>query len=92
MANPPNVRRIRTEDFDPEYRPLIERISYAFNEFADQVIFNLTGGIDFNNINQKLVDVTIKIDSTGAIINAPKINATDLKTKVVGVIPVNATN
>ena len=51
MATPPNIRRIRTEDFDDEYKGLVSKLSYAINEFQDQTIFNLNKGIDFKNLN-----------------------------------------
>jgi hypothetical protein len=91
MANPPNIRRIRTEDFDPEYRQLIERISYALNEFQDQTIFNLSKGIDFQNLNQDLKDVEVTIDASGALVNPPTIR-TDLKSKPRLVFIGNAVN
>jgi len=80
MAKPPNIRRIRVEDFDPEYRQLVERLSFALNEFQDQTIFNLTKGLDFQNLNQDIKDVTLSTDASGNVVNPPTIR-TDLKTK-----------
>jgi hypothetical protein len=91
MATPPNVRRIRTEDFDPEYRQLIERISFAINEFQDQTIFNLTKGIDFQNLNQDIIDVEVSIDGSGNLVNPPTIR-TNLRTKARLVFVGNAVN
>lgn len=91
MATPPNIRRIRTEDFDAEQRALIERLSYAINEFQDQTIFNLNKGLDFQNLNQDVIDVELNIDGSGNIINPPTIN-TSLKTKARLVFVGNAVN
>lgn len=91
MATPPNIRRIRTEDFDAEYRQLIERLSYAINEFQDQTIFNLTKGIDFQNLNQDIIDVTVNVDSAGNLVNPPTIR-TNLRTKARLVFVGNAVN
>ena len=91
MATPPNIRRIRTEDFDAEYRQLIERLSFAINEFQDQTIFNLNKGIDFQNLNQDITDVDLTIDASGDLVNPPTIR-TDLKTKARLVLVGNAVN
>ena len=83
MATPPNVKRLRVEDFDSEQRELVERLSYSINDFLDQVVFLFTKGIDFRNLNQQIVTVSAKTNSTGSLVEAVTIK-TDLKTKVVG--------
>jgi hypothetical protein len=96
MATPPNIRRIRSEDFEAEYQGLIEKLSYSINEFMDQTIFVLDGKVDFRNLNQQTVDVTIRTTATnevdGTILNAPSSIRTSIKGKVVGVYCIDAKN
>jgi uncharacterized protein YuzE len=95
MATPPNIRRIRAEDFSAEDRELINKLSFSLNEFMDQTIFVLDGKVDFRNLNQQIVDVNIKASATnetdGTIINPPSIK-TSVKGKVIGVLVINASN
>lgn len=91
MATPPNIKRIRSEDFPAEYRQIIDRIAYALNDFQDQTIFNLTKGLDFRNLNQDLKDIDVIIDGSGNIVNPPTIR-TNLRTKARLVFVGNAVN
>ena len=84
-------KKIRTEDFDEEYNDLIEKIGYAFNNFADEVYQTLDGGIDFANMSRQLIVLTINMDSSGKIINSPQIKLTT-KTKIVGTSVIRAIN
>lgn len=96
MATPPNVRRIRTEDFDSEYKDLVDRLSYSINEFMDQTIFVLDGKVDFRNLNQQVIDITVRASATnevdGTIINSPLSIRTTISGKVIGVYCIDATN
>ena len=91
MANPPNVRRLRTEDFKPEERDLISRVSYALNEFIDQTIFLLNKRIDFKNLNQQYVQVDVSINSAGNLVSPITIKS-ELNGRAIGVQVINATN
>lgn len=91
MAKPPSIRRLRTEDFSPEDRQLIERISYSINDFLDQVVFLFTKGVDFTNLNQQLQTIDIVTNSSGELPEAITIR-TDLKTKVAGGMLIGLTN
>lgn len=93
MATPPNIRRIRTEDFDPEYRKLLERLSYSINEFQDQTIFVLSKRVDFQNLNQYVIDVDFRIDGSGNITQPAIINTEgNINGRTIGVYCINATN
>jgi len=91
MSRRPDIKRIRKEDFDPEYHGLIDKLSYSFNTFMDQVIFLFDNNIDFLNLNQQIVDYTISTDSTGELINPPNIRST-LNRKIQGITCIKATN
>ena len=92
MAQPPRKLRIKTENFDSKYKDLISQISYTFNEFMDQVIFVLDRKVDFRNLNQQIIDITIKTDGFGDAINPPTINSSNIQGKVIGVYSIAAVN
>jgi hypothetical protein len=91
MAQPPNIRRIRSEDFDKEDQGLVQKLAYAINEFMDQTIFVLDGRVDSRNLNQQIVDINVRTDGAGDLINPPSIRTT-VNGKVIGLTVINATN
>jgi hypothetical protein len=91
MAAPPKITRIRSEDFPEEDRPLVSKLAAAMNGFMDEVIFNLTGKLDFQNLNQQVVTFTVSTDATGLAINPPSIRST-LASRVVGIVPISVSN
>jgi hypothetical protein len=66
MAGPIDYKRIRTDDFSAELRPVIDRIAFAINPFAEQVISALDGNLNFDNLNQSIVIVpNVVLDISG---------------------------
>ena len=92
MARPPDIKRIRKEDFDPEDHPIVEKLAYSLNTFMDQVIFILTKNVDFQNLNQVVVDYTISTDASGNLVNPPNIRTSELRSKPIGIICISAQN
>lgn len=84
-------KKLRAEDFDSNSQDLINKIAFIYNPFADEVFQTLDHGVDYNNLNRQISQVTINIDASGVLINAPSIKLT-LKTKVLGINVINATN
>lgn len=85
-------RDIRTEDFKPEEKTLIEKLSSSINTFQNDVYRLLNGGLDYTNMDRQLVEnISVTIDSSGKIVNPPQIKY-NLKNKVKGVIVVYAQN
>ncbi|PCI45890.1 MAG: hypothetical protein COB41_00435 [Proteobacteria bacterium] len=91
MGRVPDIKRLRKEDFDSEYQPMMERVAYSVNTFMEQVISVLNKNVDFNNLNQQVVSYNISLDSSGTVINAPNIK-TNLKSKPAGVLCISASN
>jgi hypothetical protein len=91
MGTVPNVKRIRTEDFDSEYQALIERLAYSINTFMDDTIKLLNGNIDFTNLNQSIMAINVKTDNNKNLIEKPQINS-NLKSKIQGIICIKANN
>ncbi len=83
--------RLRTEDYSEKDRPLVSKLSEALTPFMDNVYRALNGGIDYENLNQQIVDVVVKTDSTGKVINPPKIKVT-IAGRIRGGLVVNSVN
>lgn len=81
--------KIRAENFAEEDREVASGIGAIYNQFVDQIYFLVNGGIDFENLNRQLVDVTVTLDGTGKIVNNPQIRYS-LRSKPRGLNVVNA--
>ncbi len=66
MARLQGLRRLEKTDFPQEFRGVVDRIGYAFNSFAEEVIdaFN-NKRITFENLNRRLHTITLEVDSAG---------------------------
>src|SRR6266850_6730244 len=84
-------KKLRAEDFNSDDQTLISKIAFIYNSFVDEVFQTLDNGVDYNNLNRQIAQVSIKIDNTGKLINAPSIKTT-LRTKVQGINVINAIN
>jgi len=84
-------KKLRTEDFDDDYSELIDKVGYAYNNFADEVYQQLSGRLDFTNLDQQLVVLDVTITSAGQIINTPQIKVTKAS-KVNGIQVIRAQN
>lgn len=84
-------KRIRTEDYESDERAMVGKLSESLTPFMDSVYRVLDGGIDYDNLNQQLVDIVVLIDSTGKVINPPKVKVT-LRGRVRSGIVVNSYN
>lgn len=91
MARIPDLRQITKEDFDQKDQKLIDKLAFPINNFMQQVIGVLKNGVDFNNLNQQLLTVTVSVDATGFPVNTVQFKST-LTTKVAGLICINAVN
>lgn len=69
-------RRIRTEDYSTDEASIIGKLSVVINPFMDSVYRILNGRVDYENLNQQLLDVVVTMDGTGKVINPPKIKTT----------------
>lgn len=83
---------IRIEDFKPEEKGLIEKLSASINTFHNEVYRTLNGRVGFINMNRQVVDnIIITINASGVLMSPPKINHS-LVGKVKGVVVVSARN
>jgi hypothetical protein len=83
MAVFPKPKPIKSSDFPKEYEELTTALGNVLNDVLDQTYFSLNRGIDFNNLNQKVVSFSVKVGSNG-VPSSPLSIKSDLKTKVQG--------
>lgn len=86
-----NIKRIIKEDFAQEDRVLIEKLAFALNPFLEQISMIFNKNIDFDNLNQEIINVTIELDANGVPKTTTQIRST-LKTKIRGIQVINAAN
>ena len=91
MGRTPDKKRIVKEDFDSKYHTLIEKLSYPINSFFDQVIAVLNKGIDFQNLNQELLQLIVTVDVNGIPTSDTKLKS-GLVSSIRGMTCVRATN
>lgn len=84
-------KKLRAEDFKSDQQDLINKIAYIYNSFVDEVYNVLNKNVDYDNLNRQIVELTVKIDSSGKVINSPQIK-TSLRTKIRGINVLNAVN
>lgn len=85
-------KRIITEDFDNEEQSLISKLGFIINAAFDSIFQALNKGITIeDNLNQSLVDITVKVDSNG-IPTTPTQIKYSLKTTCKGILVISATN
>lgn len=83
--------KIRAEDYAAEDQELINKIGSVYNNFADQVYQQLTGGIDYENLKRQIVNLDITTDAAGKAVNPPSIRYTVVG-RLRGINVLNAVN
>lgn len=91
MGRVPDLRQLKKEDFDKDDQSLIERLEFPINNFMQQVINVLKGGIDFNNLNRNIVTVTLSTNASGTPVSTVQFKNT-LNTKVIGMNVISCIN
>jgi len=74
MAKLSNVQRIRPEDFDSEYDQLILQLGGILNEFMQQVVDLSDDNVDFENLDQNLIQFDVTVDAAGNMTSTNQIN------------------
>lgn len=84
-------KKIRFEDFDADYKDIIEKIGFAFNPFSDEVYQLLNGNLDSTNLNRQILDIVVQTDASSGLINPPQVKTT-VNGKVRGLNVIAAVN
>lgn len=87
MGRVPDLKRIAKEDYSPDDRDLIERLSFPINSHIEQVRSALNKNIDFENLAQELKTLTFTTGSDGQPLNT-LIFKSDLVNNVQGIMAV----
>jgi hypothetical protein len=85
-----NVKRIITEDFEPQYQNLISRLGFVLNEFMSDTVDIVNGNIDFDNLSQKMIQFDITVDANGKPLKGADVNVG--KTNPSGIQVIRAQN
>lgn len=88
---PPNIKRLQKEDFKEDDRALIDKLAYPLNSFMEQTVAVLTKGVDFQNLNQQLVNLDVIVDAMGIPVGDARFKS-GLKSNVAGVVCINLVN
>lgn len=91
MARIPDFRRIDKADFDKDIQDSIDKLAFPLNSFMEQTRTALQGNLDFTNINQQIISLTVTVDATGIPTQKTQYRST-LKSKVAGNICIAAFN
>lgn len=91
MARIPDLRLLKKEDFDGKDQRLIEQLAFPINNFMQQVVNVFKNGVDFTNLNQQIITITVSVDSSGVPVNTIQLKNT-LTTKIIGMVCINAIN
>lgn len=85
----PDLKRIAKEDFPAEYQTLIEKLSFPINSHMEQVRNLFNKGIDFDNLTQELITLTVQTNSTSQPLNRITFKS-NLTNRVRGIVVISA--
>ena len=60
-----NLKRIAAEEFESEMQPTITQLSATLNPFLEQVSNAFNKNIDFDNLNQEVLQFEVTVDASG---------------------------
>jgi hypothetical protein len=86
-----DLKRIKTEDFATDDRELVSKLAYLLNPFLEQINTLLNHNVDFDNLNQEVITLTVELKTGGV----PKVLTefkSSLKTRIKGLICISAAN
>jgi hypothetical protein len=86
-----NIKRIIEEDFPQDDRLLIRKLSFSLNPFLEQISTLFNKNIDFDNLNQEFITVTVELNAAGIPKTQIDIKTT-LKTRIKGCHCINSRN
>ena len=85
-------KRLIKEDVEEQYRPLVEKIGFSVNNFAEEVIKALSNNLSIeDNFNQNKKDITVQVDSSGIPTTTTQLK-TGLSTICAGITVIKADN
>lgn len=91
MSRVPDFKRIAKEDFKSENRALVEKLALPINSFFEQVRNALNKNIDFENLNQQVLTINIRVDANGKPVVLSKFK-TEINGRAQGIQCIKAVN
>lgn len=86
-----NVNRLRVEDFSSEDQELVSKLANTLNPFLEQIVNVFSKNIDFDNLNQEILTISVTTNTNGTPKTTTQIKTT-LKNRVKGLICIRAIN
>jgi hypothetical protein len=86
-----NLKRIVVEEFSQEDQPVVEKLAFSLNPMLDQLTTAFNKNIDFDNLNQEVLEFVVEVDNNGR----PKVPTelrSSLRTRVRGYVVIRAQN
>jgi hypothetical protein len=83
VARVPDIKRIKKEDFNSDQQDWVEKLAFPLNSFMEQVRSAFQKKIDFTNLNQELITISLIVDASGFPITTTKYKS-NLSTNVAG--------
>lgn len=65
MAKINNYRRISTSEYSGENAQMIETLASSLNPFMREVTDVINGNIDFDNLNQNIIEFEVTVNASG---------------------------
>lgn len=59
MGRLQDIKRINRSDYPDEYKDLIDQLSNTLNTFMEDVLTNMSNGIDYQNLKREMKDIDI---------------------------------
>lgn len=95
MAKVDNIKTFQKEDFDPEYKQLVDTLAFAINPFMEQIVAAFNKNIDITNLTDIITDFTVSVDSSGVPTMPTSVKISDNTRnirKVLGMAVINHEN
>lgn len=77
MARLDNVKRITLEKVPADQKQLAGLLANILNYFMEQVVNEMNGRIDYDNLEKELKEIEITVDANGSPIGNTKFSAAD---------------
>lgn len=87
----PDLRRINKEDFSKEDQDFADKLAFPLNSFMEQTRAAFDHAIDFSNLNQEIIVLTVTVDAAGVPVQKTQYKS-NLKSNVVGTVCINSVN
>lgn len=92
MSKPQSFKRLIVEDFDQKDRPLVSKLAYSINIFAEDILNALNKKLSIeDNININKKDFTVTVDAGGVVIGTVSLK-TELDHSCQGLMVIKADN